>query len=69
MSDSYMRDQGEALAQHLRLTDGKTGYVEVTAEGFSVHLRRKWVGKQFPTWDGMEVTWHENVGSNKAANR
>ncbi len=69
MDDSYMKEQGEALAQHLRLNDGKSGYVEVTAEGFVVHVRRKWTGKQFATWDGMPVEWHENVGSNKAANR
>lgn len=69
MSDSYMKDQGEALAQHLRLTDGKSGYVEVTAEGFHVHIRKKWPGKQLTSWDGMPVEWHENVGTTKAANR
>jgi hypothetical protein len=69
MSDSYMQDQGDALAQHLRLTDGKSGYVEVTASGFIVHLRRKWSGKQFATWDGLPVEWNENAGTNKAANR
>lgn len=69
MSDSYMREQGEALAQHLRLTDGKSGYVEATANGFSVHIRKKWAGKQLAAWDGLPVEWHENVGSNKAANR
>ncbi|MBC9209608.1 hypothetical protein IBL26_22380 [Roseomonas aerophila] len=69
MSDSYMQEQGEALAQHLRLNDGKSGYVEVTAEGFIVYIRRKFAGKQFPTWDGLPVEWRENVGSNKAANR
>ncbi len=69
MSDSYMKDQGEALAQHLRLTDGKSGYVEATATGSVVHVRRKWAGKQLGTWDGLPVEWHENVGSNKAANR
>jgi hypothetical protein len=69
MSDSYMRDQGEALAQHLKLTDGKSGYVEATATGFLVHVRRKWPGKQLATWDGLPIEWHENVGSNKAAKR
>ncbi|MDB5370375.1 MAG: hypothetical protein JWP20_1933 [Roseomonas sp.] len=69
MNDSYMNDQAEALAQHLKLTDGKSGYVEATADGFVVHIRKKFAGKQFPTWDGLPVEWHENVGSNKAANR
>jgi hypothetical protein len=69
MSDSYMTDQAEALAQHLRLTDGKSGYVEVTTSGFRVHIRKKWTGKQFAAWDGLPVEWHENAGSNKAANR
>ena len=69
MDDSYMKDQGEALAQHLKLTDGKSGYVEVTATGFLVHTRRKWAGKQLAAWDGLPVEWNENVGSNKAANR
>jgi hypothetical protein len=69
MGDSYMKDQGQALAEHLRLTDGKSGYVEVTAEAFHVHVRRKWPGKQITSWDGIPVEWHENVGSNKAANR
>ena len=69
MSDDYMKNQGEALAQHLRLTDGKSGYVEATADGFQVHIRKKWAGKQVASWDGMPVEWHENVGSNKAANR
>ncbi|MGI4939271.1 MAG: hypothetical protein ACRYHQ_01660 [Janthinobacterium lividum] len=69
MSDSYMKDQGEALAHHLKLTDGKSGYVEVTDTGFLVHTRRKWAGKQLATWDGLPVEWNENVGSNKAANR
>jgi hypothetical protein len=69
MSDSYMAEQGEALAQHLRLTDGKSGYVEATADGFHVYLRRKFTGKQFREWDGLPVEWHENVGSNKAARR
>ena len=27
MSESYMREQAEALAQHLRLNDGKSGYL------------------------------------------
>lgn len=69
MSDSYMREQAEALAQHLKLTDGKSGYVEATADGFVVYLRRKHAGKQFPTWDGLPVEWRENVGTHKAANR
>jgi hypothetical protein len=69
MSDSYMREQCEALAQHLKLTDGKSGYVEVIADGFRVHVRKKWPGKQLATWDGLPVEWNENVGSNKAANR
>ncbi|RKK02623.1 hypothetical protein EBE87_23525 [Pseudoroseomonas wenyumeiae] len=69
MSDSYMREQAEALAQHLKLTDGKSGYVEATADGFVVYLRRKFTGKQFPTWDGLPVEWNENVGTHKAANR
>lgn len=69
MGDSYMKEQCEALAHHLKLVDGKSGYVEVVADGFHVHVRRKWTGKQFATWDGLSVEWHENVGSNKAANR
>jgi hypothetical protein len=69
MTDSYMQDQAAALAQHLRLTDGKSGYVEATAEGFRVFVRKKWPGKPLATWDGLPVEWHENVGSNKAANR
>jgi hypothetical protein len=69
MSDSYMQEQGEALAQHLRLTDGKTGFVEATADGFHVYVRRKWPGKQITSWDGMPVEWHENVGTHKAAQR
>lgn len=69
MTDRYMQDQGEALAQHLRLTDGRTGHVEATAEGFIVHIRKRWPGKQITSWDGMPVEWHENVGTNKAANR
>jgi hypothetical protein len=69
MSDDYMRDQAEQLAQHLRLTDGKSGYVEATAEGFEVFIRKKWPGKLLATWDGMPVEWHLNVGTNKAANR
>jgi len=69
MTDQYMRDQAEALAQQLRLNDGKNGYVEATAEGFVVYTRRKWPGKQITSWDGLPVEWHENVGSNKAANR
>ncbi len=69
MSDGYMREQADALAQHLRLTDGKSGYVEATAEGFVVHIRKKWPGKQLAEWDGLPVDWHVNVGTNKAANR
>ena len=69
MSDIYMQEQGAALAQHLKLTDGKSGYMEVVADGFRVHIRKKWVGKQLATWDGLPVEWNENVGSNKAANR
>jgi hypothetical protein len=69
MSDSYMQDQAAALAQHLKLTDGKSGYVEATADGFRVHVRRTWRGKQIATWDGLPVEWHENVGTTKAANR
>ena len=69
MSDSYMNEQGKALAQHLKLTDGKSGYVEVTGTGFRVHIRKKWPGKQLAAWDGLLVEWNENVGSNKAANR
>lgn len=69
MSDSYMQEQGAALAQHLKLTDGKSGHVEVVADGFRIHVRKKWAGKQFATWDGLPVEWNENVGSNKAANR
>lgn len=69
MSDSYMKEQGAALEQHLRLTDGKSGYVEATAESFVVYVRKKWPGKQMTEWDGLPVEWHENVGTNKAANR
>ena len=69
MSDSYMREQAEARAQHLKLTDGKSGYVEAAADGFRVHVRKRWPGKQLATWDGLHVEWNENVGTNKAANR
>ena len=69
MSDSYMQEQAEALAQHLKLIDGKSGYVEVAADGFRVHVRKRWPGKQLATWDGLPVVWNENVGTNKAANR
>jgi hypothetical protein len=69
MTDSYMQDQAAALAEHLRLTDGKSGYVEATADGFVVYLRRKWPGKPLASWDGMPVEWNENVGTHKAANR
>jgi hypothetical protein len=69
MSDSYMQEQAEALAQHLKLNDGKSGYVEATADGFVVYVRRKFSGKQLSTWDGMPVEWQENVGTHKAAKR
>ncbi len=69
MSDGYMKEQADALAQHLRLTDGKSGYVEATAASFVVHVRKKWAGRQLAEWDGLPVEWHENVGTNKAANR
>ena len=69
MSDSYMQEQAEALAQPLKLTDGKSGHVEVAADGFRVHVRKRWPGKQLATWDGLPVEWNENVGTNKAANR
>lgn len=69
MTDTYMQEQAEALAAKLKLNDGKNGYVEPTAEGFAVYTRRKWPGKQVTSWDGLPVEWHENVGSNKAANR
>jgi len=69
MSDSYMQEQAEALAQHLKLTDGKSGFVEVADGGFCVHVRKRWPGKQLATWDGLPVEWNENVGTNKAANR
>ena len=69
MTDSYMKEQAEALAQHLRLNDGKSGYVEATADGFAVYVRRKFSGKTLASWDGMPIEWHENVGTNKAANR
>ncbi|MBU8540998.1 hypothetical protein [Falsiroseomonas tokyonensis] len=69
MGDSYMQDQAEALAQHLRLTDGKSGYVEATAEGFRVFVRKKWPGKPVLSWDGLPVEWNENVGTHKASGR
>ena len=69
MSDSYMQEQAEALAQHLKLTDGKSGFVEVADGDFRVHVRKRWPGKQLATWDGLPVEWNENVGTNKAANR
>jgi hypothetical protein len=69
MGDSYMREQAEALAQHLRLTDGKSGYVEATAEGFRVFLRKKWPGKPLASWDGLPVEWNENAGTNKTRGR
>ena len=64
-----MKEQADALAQHLRLNDGKSGYVEATADSFVVHVRKKWPGKQVLEWDGLSVEWRENVGTNKAANR
>ena len=69
MSDGYMKEQADALAQHLRLTDGKSGYVEATAGSFVVYVRKKWPGKQLAEWDGLPVEWHENVGTHKAAHR
>lgn len=69
MTDSYMQEQAEALAHHLKLTDGKSGYVEVASEGFRVHVRKRWPGKQLAAWDGLPVEWNENVGTTKAANR
>ena len=69
LSDTYMKEQADALAQHLRLTDGRSGYVEATADNFIVYVRKKWPGKQLSEWDGLPIEWHENVGTNKAANR
>lgn len=69
MGDSYMQEQAEALAQHLRLTDGKTGYVEATSEGFRVFLRRKWPGKPLASWDGLPVEWVENLGTHMTRGR
>lgn len=69
MSDSYMKEQAEALASHLKLTDGKSGYVEVAADGFRVFVRKKWPGKLLAVWDGLPVEWNENVGTSRAANR
>ena len=69
MGDSYMQEQAEALAQHLRLTDGKSGFVEATADGFRVVLRKKWAGKPVLSWDGLPVAWEENVGTHKARGR
>ncbi|HWX46989.1 MAG TPA: hypothetical protein VNZ61_02910 [Roseomonas sp.] len=68
-SDDYMREQAELLARHLKLTDGKSGYVAAEGDAFHVYVRRKWPGKQITSWDGTPVEWHENVGTNKAANR
>jgi hypothetical protein len=67
--DEYMAEQAEQLAQHLRLTDGKSGYVEASPDAFHVHIRRKWAGKQITSWEGTPVEWHENVGNHKAAMR
>ncbi len=69
MTDAYMQGEAEALARHLKLTDGKSGYVAATADGFEVYVRRKWAGKQLTEWNGLPVEWHENVGTHKAANR
>jgi hypothetical protein len=69
MTSDYMQQQAEMLAQHLRLTDGKSGYVEASAEGFDVFIRKKWPGKLLASWDGMPVEWHLNVGTHKAARR
>jgi hypothetical protein len=68
-TDDYMREQAEQLAQHLRLIDGKSGYVEAEANAYHVYVRRKWTGKQLTSWDGVPVVWHENVGTHKAARR
>jgi len=62
-----MRDQAAQLAQHLRLNDGKSGYVEAEADAYHVYVRRKWPGKQMASWDGVPVVWHENVGTHKAS--
>jgi hypothetical protein len=67
--DAYMKEQAEQLALHLRLTDGKSGYVEASPDAFHVYVRRKWAGKQITFWDGMPVEWHENVSTYKAAMR
>jgi hypothetical protein len=67
--DAYMQDQAEQLAHQLRLTDGKSGYVEASADAYHVYVRRKWPGKQMAEWDGIPVVWHESVGTHKAAKR
>ncbi|WP_158744915.1 hypothetical protein [Acidisphaera sp. L21] len=68
-ADTYMTDMAEALANSLRLTDGKSGYVEAQGDVLHVFVRRKWSGKQMASWNGSPIEWHENVGTNKAANR
>lgn len=68
-SNDYMREQAELLAHHLKLTDGKSGYVAAEEDVLHVYVRRKWPGKQITFWDGTSVEWHENVGTSKAANR
>jgi hypothetical protein len=68
-ADSYMTELAEELANSLRLTDGKSGYVEAQGDVLHVYVRRKWTGKQVTSWNGSPIEWHENVGTNKAANR
>jgi hypothetical protein len=68
-ADSYMIELAEELANSLRLTDGKSGYVEAQGDVLHVYVRRKWIGKQVTSWNGSPIEWHENVGTNKAANR
>jgi hypothetical protein len=54
--DDYMREQAQQLAQHLRLNDGKSGYVEAEEGEYRVYVRRKWPGKQIAEWDGVPGT-------------
>lgn len=68
-ANSYMTELAEELANSLRLTDGKSGYVEAQGDILHVYVRRKWTGKQINSWNGSPIEWHENVGTNKAANR
>jgi hypothetical protein len=68
-ADPYLVELAEGLAQHLRLTDGKTGYVEAEGDVLHVYVRRKWTGKPISEWNGSPVEWHENVGTHKAARR